>query len=137
MSVDFGKEVSCTTSLRTGRYVTGARLVAEALYRRLTTPRGTLRGAEEESNYGLDLAALVGTVRTNSDIASLPGQIEAEIRKDDRVETVTVSVLETSTSAALRTFSISFAVETGAGPFTLVLGASAVTIELLGIRVEA
>jgi hypothetical protein len=134
---ELGKEVSCTKSLKTGQYVTGPRLVAEAIYRRLTTPRGILRGGEEEANYGLDLAALVGSVRSKSDIASLPAQIEAEIRKDDRVETVTVSILETTTTAALRSFTISFAVTTGAGPFTLVLGADAVTVELLGIKVEA
>jgi hypothetical protein len=137
MATELGKEVSCTRSLRTGQYVTGTRLVAEAIFRRLITPRGTLRGGEEESNYGLDLASLIGSVRAKSDIAALPAQIEAEIRKDDRVESVSVSVLETTEPNKLRSFTISFAVTTGAGPFTLVVGASAVTVELLGIKAEA
>lgn len=134
---ELGKEVSCTRSLKTGQYVTGQRLVAEAIYRRLITPRGTLRGGEEESNYGLDLAALVGTVRSKSDVAALPAQIEAEIRKDDRVETVSVSIFETTATNGLKSFTLTFAVTTGAGPFTLVIGADAVTVELLGIKVEA
>lgn len=134
---ELGKEVSCTRSLKTGQYATGQRLVAEAIYRRLITPRGTLRGGEEESNYGLDLAALVGSVRSKSDIAALPAQIEAEIRKDDRVETVSVSIFETTATNGLKSFTLTFAVTTGAGPFTLVIGADAVTVELLGIKVEA
>lgn len=134
---NLGKEVSCTRSLKTGQYVTGPRLVAEAIYRRLITPRRTLRGGEEEANYGLDLAALVGSVRSKSDLASLPAQIEAEIRKDDRVETVAVSIFETTATNGLKSFTITFAVTTGDGPFTLVVGADAVTVELLGIKVEA
>mgnify|MGYP000564826546 CR=1 FL=1 len=38
------------------------RLVAEAIYRRLTTPPGTLLGGDDEANYGLDLLSLIGSV---------------------------------------------------------------------------
>ena len=41
---DFGFDTSCTTALRTGRFSSGPRLVAEACFRRLSTLRGTLRG---------------------------------------------------------------------------------------------
>ena len=95
MSTDYGQDISCTSGLRTGRYASGARLVAEAYHRRLNTPRGTLRGGEEEANYGLDLAAEVGRAVTNGTTGSLPGRIENELRKDERTETVKVTVVAT------------------------------------------
>ncbi len=132
MSVDYGRDISCTDSLKTGRFATGARIVAEAAYRRLVTPRGMLRGGEEEQNYGLDLTELCGTTNPRATAASLPGRIKAELQKDERVETVDVDVLVT-TSGPATTFTITVDVQTGAGPFTLKLLASAVDVELLGL----
>ena len=132
MTPDFGKDLSCTTSIMTARYSTGPRLVAEALFRRFTTPRGMLQGGEDEQNFGLDLAALVGSVSTPSAVAALPGQIEAEALKDERVESVTVSVTSTTVGPAT-SWNITIKAQTGAGPFSLVLGVSGVTVALLGI----
>ncbi len=133
MATDYGRDVRCTTSLKTGRFVSGVRLVAEACFRRLTTPRGMLRGGDEEANYGLDLTELLGATNLRGVEASLPGRIRAELEKDPRVEEVTVDVLVTTTPAGDSTFSITIDVVTGLGPFTLQLLASAVTVEILGI----
>lgn len=135
MAVDFGRDTSCTTSLRTGRFVSGARLVGEAAYRRLTTPRGMLRGGEEEANYGLDLTELVGSVSAKRDQASIPGRIRSELTKDERIVTVDVQVA-ISTAGPATTFDITIDAVTTAGPFTLVLRASALTVELLGLTTE-
>lgn len=132
-TTDLGRDVSCTDSLKTGRFATRARLVGEACYRRLTTPRGMLRGGEDEASYGLDLTELVGSANPKSVAASLPGRIASELSKDERVESVDVEVLFT-TEGPETSFSIEIRVGTGAGPFTLKLLASAVTIELLGIE---
>lgn len=131
----FGKDTSCTTSLKSGRFVSGVRLVAEAAYRRLTTPRGMLRGGEEEANYGLDLAALIGSTASRSVAAALPGRIDAELRKDERIQKVDVTVL--ATGGKLATYHITIKCETAAGPFTLQVVASDVTVELLGISEAA
>ncbi len=136
MSVDLGREISCTTVLKTGRYATGVRLVAEACYRRLTTPRGSLRGGESEQNYGLDLASLIGSSKTKADAAALPGRIRSELEKDERVESVTADVLVTVDGPGT-TFAITIEVVTSVGPFTLKLLASAVSVELLGISEAA
>lgn len=133
MTTSFGRDTSCTDSLRTGRFASGVRLVAEACYRRLTTPRGKLRGGEEEANYGFDLNDLVGSTASTSDEAALPGKIESELAKDPRVESVAVTVLATRTGPAT-TFQIAVEVVTGAGPFTLNIGISEVSVELLGIQ---
>ncbi len=132
MTVDLGRDITCTKSLGSGRFASGVRLVAEACYRRLTTPRGLLRGGEEEANYGLDLTSLCGSTNPKAIAASLPGRIDSELRKDERVESVEVDVLQT-TAGGLVSFAITISVVTGAGPFTLQLLASSVTVELLGI----
>lgn len=131
-ATNYGREVSCTDSLKTGRYVSGVTVVAEAIYRRLTTPRGSLLGGEAEANYGLDLMGLVGTVDTKGAAASLPGRIENEVRKDERVETVKADVVRTVVGPST-TYTITINVTTALGPFSLQMLVSAVTVELLGI----
>lgn len=131
----FGRDTSCTTSLKPGRYVTGARLVAEAAYRRLSTPRGMLRGGEAEANYGLDLQGLVGAVATPSQAAALPGQIENELKKDERINSVAVTVTK-STEGPGTAYTIRIGALTDDGPFELVIGVSDVTTELLGLTAE-
>lgn len=131
-----GKDVSCTTSRRTGRYATGARLVAEAFFRRLTTPRGMLRGGEEEAFYGFDLTELVGSTKTRSDIASIPGRILAELQKDERAESIGVEVVEVAQPNGDLKLQITISARTADGPFELVIAATAVTAEILGITAE-
>jgi len=130
---DYGRDVSCTTSLRSGRTVSGTRLVAEACYRRLTTPRGMLRGGEEEANYGLDLTELVGHSNPARLAASLPSKIRSELTKDERIVDATVTV-ETVTDGPSTSFIVTIEVETDdAETFDLVLSVSDVSVELLGI----
>lgn len=135
MAVDFGKDVSCTTTLKPGRFATGVRLVAEAAYRRLITPRGMLSGGEEEADYGIDLAGLIGTTSAKSDAVSLPGRIRNELLKDERIERVTVDIAVTVNGPAT-SFAITVDCVTTAGPFTLRLNADDVTVALLGIETE-
>lgn len=129
----YGYDVSCTRSIRSGRFVSGVELVAEAYYRRLTTTRGTLIGGEEEQNYGLNLMSLVGKAATPSFAASLPGKIENELMKDPRTESVSATVVSATSGPAV-TYTIRIAAKTALGPFTLVLAVSAVSAEILGIQ---
>lgn len=137
MATSFGRDTSCTTSMLTGRRVSGARLVAESAYRRLTTPRGMLRGGEAERNFGLDLTAVIGRTDAKTIEAALPGLIEAELTKDERIESVDVVVFaKDESSAGGRSFEITIEAITSDGPFTLAILASEVTTELLGIQAE-
>lgn len=135
-TTSFGRDISCTDSLKTGRYATGLRLVAEACYRRLTTPRGSLRGGEDEQNYGFDLKQFVGTTNAKAVAASLPGRIKNELTKDERVETVEVDVLVSSDGIG-STFTITIEVGTADGPFELQIAITDVTVALLGISEAA
>jgi len=132
---EFGRDTSCTTELRSGRFATGPRLVAEAAYRRLSTPRGMLRGGEEEAEYGLDLMDMIGNVVTKSDAAALGGRIRSELTKDERIQTADV-VVERITAGPSTSYQITIIGKTSEGPFDLQLAASDVTIELLGIKAD-
>lgn len=128
---NFGRDVSCTNTMRTGRLVSGPRLVAEAAYRRLKTPRGMLRGGEAEADYGYDVTSLVG--QGEDIIPAIPQILSSELSKDERIETVDVNVVASSDGPALR-LTITIEGTTKEGPFALTLGVSEVTVELLGIK---
>lgn len=129
---EFGRDISCTTSLRTGRYASGVRLVAEAAYRRLSTPRGLLQGGEEEANYGLDLSQMIGSVSSSDVAASLPSQIDAELTKDERIDSVTSSVTS-FTDGPATTWLINISCGTSDGAFSLQLSVADLRVELLRI----
>lgn len=130
---NFGKETSCTTGLRTGRYVRGVSLVAESYFRRLSTPRGMLRGGEDEQNFGLDLTAKIGTVANASERAALPGQIAGELMKDERSLSIDADVAETTLTGGGKRWVVTVRAQTTEGPFTLQLGVTNVSAEFLGI----
>lgn len=130
---DFGRDTWCLDSRTTGRYATGLQVPALRLYRRFITPRGTLRGGEQERNFGLDLAEMVGSATTVELKASLPQRIKNEAKKDPEINSVAVAV-EASTENKQDTWKITITAETDDGPFDLVLGVDAATVELLGIN---
>jgi phage baseplate assembly protein W len=133
MATDFGRDTSCTTGRRTGRIVTGPRLVAEAIFRRLTTPRGRLRGGKGEQNYGMDLTDLIGQATSKARVAAMGGQIATEVEKDDRILSADVSVVATDIGPGVElTITVRSTLKSG-GTFELVLGVSEVTVTLLGV----
>ena len=132
MTTDHGRDIWCTDSLRTGRTVTGTRLVAQAVYRRFITERGALRGGEDEANYGLDLTQLVGQRGGRAPAESIKGRIRNEARKDPRVLDADVTVVR-SVSGAAESWEITIQGRTATGPFELVLAVDEVTTKLVGL----
>lgn len=130
MTIDYGTDIWCDASLRTGRYADELRLVAQNAVHRLTTPRGMLRGGEEEQNYGLDLPGEVGKVASDSEANALPGKIRAELTKDPRILLVNATVTK-STDGPATSYTIAIECGTEAGVFSL--AASEVTVELVGL----
>lgn len=88
-------------------------LVVQALYRRLVTPRGTLRRRGEALAYGIDLAGYLGSLGSRTAVAAMPSQIQAELLKDDRVSSIEVTV----TPSAVR-------------------GEVALTVEIVGVLID-
>jgi hypothetical protein len=91
-----------------------------------------LRGGDEEVDYGIDLSEYLGASRPKAAAASLPAIIEAELRKDERVEQVDTTVTLTSNGVASELL-LTVRVTTGEGPFDLQVSVDEVSVELLGI----
>ena len=89
-------------------------LVAQANYRRLSTERGALI---DDPDYGFDLLGLLHAEITPAFIASIPGQVENELRKDDRNETIECKI----SNITHRSFDVEIRGTTATGPFDLVI----------------
>jgi hypothetical protein len=112
------------------RRITGPAVVAHAVARRLTTPRGSLSWAPGE---GFDLRELVNdslSLASSGPLEALIGIVRAEVLRDERVETVQIRASFTEASGVL---TLAISGETGEGPFDLVLAVSQLTTEVLRI----
>ncbi len=139
MSTGYGLDVWCADGMITGRVSKGVMNVALALYRRLITPRGTLRGvsdSDDESNYGFDVASYVGKVGYDTAINALPGLIRGELLKDDRVRDVAVKVTKTVGADKLidLVITIDVVLQDEGENFALTLSVDEAGTELLGIE---
>lgn len=134
MSVGFGRDTWCLDSLNPGRYVTGRLLVAQAIYRRLTTPRGTLRGSDEAAAYGFDVSSYVGAVGADA-ANTLPSQVVSEILKDDRVlnATCTANAITDASGETQVYLEIQVSLGDEGGDFTLTLSVTEYATRITGI----
>jgi phage baseplate assembly protein W len=116
---NFGTTWSCVSDItQPAVLVSGNQAVAEAIARRLQTPRG---GLIDDPNYGYDLTAFINDDLTTPQLASIQSQVSAECLKDQRVRAAATTV--TFFSGVLI---VSIVLTTATGPFTLVLSVSAV-----------
>ncbi|WP_437982919.1 hypothetical protein [Sorangium sp. So ce117] len=124
----FGVDFDCADDLtELMELASGPRALAQAVYRRLTTPRGALLDAPD---YGYDLRELLSRGMTSADLAAIPGIIRSEVTKDERIFDVTTRV----SRPAPDTLELSVHCTTAEGPFTLVLKVTAETVALLEVR---
>src|SRR5574337_487746 len=81
---DFGQDVSTFPDLDPSfSALTGPRVVAEAIARRLSTPRGSLPFYPD---YGIDVRDWVNESITRDRLAQFRRALEAEVVKDERVD---------------------------------------------------
>lgn len=126
---DFGSDLSCVFDLEsTCAPVTGRTLLAQAIARRLITPRGRLI---DDPNYGTDLTNMINADMSQRDISALIAAIRAEVMKDERVAAVTVKV--TPPPKLTGTYEIAIGLTDADGPFVMTVAASSVTLELLKV----
>ena len=126
-TADLGSAVSWVTDMNAeGRLVTGFRVVAEAVVRRWMTPRGRLIGYP---NYGYDLTQFANADVGPRDLPEIQSGAAAEAEKDPRVTKADVVV----SLADDGTLTVTGVLDTAAGPFTLVVPVSAVTVQLLEV----
>jgi hypothetical protein len=138
VSEGYGVEAWCADAYVSGRFSRGWRTVALAIYRRLITSRGMLRGGDDEQNYGLDLSEYVGAVGYPTALLALPNIVAAEIEKDDRVLGGSVIVTPTTTTGADGLIDLVLEIRVTlvdeGESFALTVGVDEVTAELLDIR---
>lgn len=109
-------------------------MLEESILRRLSTPRGTLYGGDEESTYGVDLSGYVGAVGDAIAAAALPSVIESELLKDERIASAVATVVSSVLVGSLRVFHVRIDVVPVAETetFSMTLAVSELTIELIG-----
>ncbi len=131
----YGRDMSATDRIRRGRTTSGARLLAEAYYRRLITQRGSLI---DDPDYGLPLVELLNTEMTPEQEAAIPGRIRNELRKDPRGDEAALRVeLVPLSTGPIRSYRVDIYGAGAEGPFELSVEVTDVTATLLGIRTEA
>jgi phage baseplate assembly protein W len=112
--------------------VSGAELIRQDLYRRLTTPRGSLEDVlnpKEAANYGLDLASLLNHGQTPLQISAAESSIAGECEKSVRVLRAIVKL----TKVDERTWNVDITAiaRDESVPITLALNVNDVTVTLL------
>jgi hypothetical protein len=136
MSAGYGKDTWCLYGVASGRFATGATAVAQAAFRRLTTPRKTLRSVlpnAPELTYGFDLTGYVGAVSAEIAAATIPARVRSELLKDDRIRDVfcTVSNRRRSGEDVLMV-TIRAKLSNSGDTFALTLSVSDAATELVG-----
>lgn len=128
-----GRDTYCLDAYMPGRTVTGAELLGQRCYHRLITPQGTLRGGEDEANFGLDLAGFVGRTEDAQLASMLPVVVRNELLKDQTVDAVAVKATRTA-SGGLVSWVLTISVTGTDVEVDLIVSVSAVTVELLGMN---
>lgn len=125
---DYGVDLSCVTDLDPVlRTVTGKTLLAQAIVRRLTTPRGMLI---DDPNYGLDVREWLSMEMTPIVLARLRAAVRSELEKDERVSSVNV---DTTFTNGVLTMNL-FINANEDDPLSLVLAVTDVTVTILSVE---
>jgi phage baseplate assembly protein W len=130
---DFGRDLA-TVWTETGpdldsgfTEATGINVLAQSLVRRLSTPHGSVVGCPNDCT---DLRTLLGAGITNSDAQAVQSAAQTEVQRDARVlQSAVTAQYNTATKAIV----LSIRIVTAAGPFTMTLAVSSVTVQLLNV----
>ncbi len=124
---DLGSDLSCIQDLTQEMATVSGRIcLAQALARRIITPRGALI---DDPNYGYDVTDFLDDDVLPQVLRQLGGNIDAEFLKDERV----IASLTTVVNSAGKLI-INSSVQDGDGPFTLVLSVGDVTVDILKVQ---
>lgn len=105
--------------------VSGLQCLAQSLARRLITPRGSLSWAP---NDGTDMREFLNKGNTSTNRFAAASAARDECLKDSRVERCDAVA---QFSAASSQLSITLSIATADGPFQLVIGVDALTVQIL------
>lgn len=86
----YGTDLDCASDLSEDMRLvdpSSRKAIAQAVIRRLSTPRGGLPMSPE---YGLDVLSMLNTGLESRDLAGIAGRVRLEVLQDDRVDAVDV-----------------------------------------------
>ena len=129
----YGSDVSCAYDVDPGvAELDGALtlVLAQAIVRRLDTPRGSL---PDDPSYGISLRSMVNKGLDATEIANMAGVIRGEVSKDDRVDTVAVTVTPSTALDAITVTLVVRPVDHTIGGFTMTLAVTAGAVLLEAI----
>ena len=107
--------------------VSGRHALIEAIHHRYQTARGTLI---DDNNYGINVAAWQNETATPARIFALQMALEGEALKDERIRQCAAAVTFT---LATQTLTFSLSIVDDDGPFTLVLAATSLSVDILSV----
>lgn len=108
--------------------------IGQALLRRLQTPRGTL---QDDGTYGIDLRGFLNRPTTARDILEMSGEVQNEVRKDDRVFGAVVTISFEGLKLLRVRLDITPEDPNTGGPFTLTLAVTNAAVLLEAINALA
>lgn len=121
-----GADIECLTTIGPRfKLVSGTRNVSLAIARRLRTPNGSLF---YDRDYGFDLRQFCNADITADTMNAIRTGVEAEALKDERVQEARATITWVPDSETIR---LELRGTTRLGPFRLVMGISAVSVETL------
>lgn len=129
MATGYGRTVLCADALRTGRYARGQYALAQSLYHRITTPRGSLEEPSAAAQaYGDDISDALGSDAAPDLGAVLAQRVRASFLKDDRVldagVTASVSPIVGEEGLAEVSLEVEITPRDASGNFAFTLGVS-------------
>lgn len=125
--VDYGTDLDWASDLaKNAGTVSGTKLLGQAVFRRLITPRGSAFDCPDD---GLDIQEFLSLPMTQAQLAAVPGVIRQEILKDERITGAEIALTKLADG-----FDLKIRCTPSEGPdFELTLGVSAAAVKLLGI----
>ena len=126
---DFGLDVLTVGGELTPdlRIASGPIVVLDALLRRFSTPHNSW---DVDRDYGCNLSQWVN--ETGLDVASMKARIEAECRKDERVQAATAVITE----GASGEFTVSIGIRSNLGPFAFTVAVDSMNVALLSQNIN-
>lgn len=122
---DFGTDISTfPIPDTTFSPIAGFRVLHEALARRLLTRKGLL---PFHPDYGVDLRQYLNEAVTDQTLQDAKATAMAELRQDERVDTIDATVTFTASTGVL---SFLFRGQSASGPFVFTLAVSALSVAI-------
>ena len=122
----------CVDSIKTGRLASGTTLTAQRFYHSLITPRGSLRGGEDEESFGEGLAGILGMNATEAE-RQIKAKVTRAASKDEEILSASTTIVKTVETNGSASFIVTISAQSSTGPFELVLAVSDVTVAMIGL----